>query len=152
MDRIDLRVEVPIVPYRELAGRSTGEASNVVRERVRCARAVQRDRWVAALRRRSSAGERAIARPGSRSNGTGSDEARSDSTCWNSALPPAGVQRWCRPDREGDRLLEDAADRMGLSARGVHRVLKVARTIADLAGEERVGEGHMAEALQYRGY
>jgi len=63
----------------------------------------------------------------------------------NAALGPAGLRRWCCLDAEGHRLLEDASDRMGLSGRGVHRVLKVARTVADLEGVERIGVEHLAE-------
>lgn len=116
LDRMDLRVEVPVVPYRELLDRPAGESSSTVRARVMRAREIQRERG-----------------------------------CWNSSLPASGVQRWCHPDRNGDRLLAEASDRLGLSARGVHRVLKVARTIADLEGVGPVGEAHVAEALQYRG-
>jgi magnesium chelatase family protein len=69
---------------------------------------------------------------------------------WNSGLGQREIQLWCRPTSGGVSLLEDASDRMSLSSRGVHRVLKVARTIADLDGRERLEEHHVAEALQYR--
>jgi magnesium chelatase family protein len=71
-------------------------------------------------------------------------------TLWNSSLGQRELRLWCRPDPEGTLLLEDASDRLGLSARGVHRVLKVARTIADLARCEAIREEHLAEAIQYR--
>lgn len=70
----------------------------------------------------------------------------------NVLLPSAAVESACGLDAHGRRLLEDAVDRGGMSARGVHRALRVARTIADLAGEERVTTLRLAEALQYRAY
>jgi len=135
-DRIDLTVSVPPIPYAELAARSRGETSLAIRERVTRARERQRARWegMGATERRSRGTGRGAGVP-----------------AWNAALSPAATARWCRLDREGGRLMEDAADRLGLSARGVHRVLKVARTIADLDAADRVGEPHLAEAIQYRG-
>ena len=70
----------------------------------------------------------------------------------NAHLPNAALREACALDAEGERLVADAVDRGGMSARGVHRALRVARTIADLAGEERVGTLRLAEALQYRAY
>jgi magnesium chelatase family protein len=70
---------------------------------------------------------------------------------WNAALTPAATARWCALNHEGKRLMEEASDRLGLSPRGIHRVLKVARTIADLEGDETIAEEHLAEAIQYRG-
>ncbi|MEX1257368.1 MAG: ATP-binding protein [Gemmatimonadota bacterium] len=127
-DRMDLHLDVPAIPYAELAGRPGGESSLAIRERVTRARERQRERH------------------GVRRNGRGASLPT-----WNGALSPAATARWCRLDRDGARLMEDAADRLGLSARGVHRVLKVARTIADLEGAERIAEPHLAEAIQYRG-
>jgi magnesium chelatase family protein len=68
----------------------------------------------------------------------------------NSEMTPAEIRRYCRLDEAGERLLRTAVERLGLSARGYHRVLKLARTIADLAGAERIAAVHVAEALQYR--
>lgn len=70
--------------------------------------------------------------------------------CPNSRLAPRDIDHLCRPDSAGGRLLEQAINRMKLSARAYHRVLKVARTIADLDGAEQPGPGHIAEAIQYR--
>ena len=70
----------------------------------------------------------------------------------NAVLPTAALQRWCALDAAGRRLVTDAVDRGGMSARGVHRALRVARTIADLAAEEGVTAMQLAEALQYRAY
>ena len=69
----------------------------------------------------------------------------------NALLAPRGLVACCRPTRAATRLLAAAGERLGLSARGFHRVLRVARTIADLAGDERVGEEALAEALRHRG-
>jgi magnesium chelatase family protein len=120
-DRIDLHLDVPAISFRELDGEEPGERSEEVRRRVLRARERQQSRW----------------------NGSGVGR-------WNAALGQKEVRASCRPDAAGRRLLESACDHLGLSARGVHRVLKVARTISDLAGEENVREPHVAEALQYR--
>ena len=119
-DRIDLIVEVPAVPVAAIAETASGEESLVVRERV-CA---ARDRQQARL---PDTGART-----------------------NAELRGRSAAHVCRPDTPGRELLKRAVDRFGLSARGHDRVLKVARTIADLGAEERVGGDHVAEALQYR--
>ena len=133
-DRIDLHLEVHAVPFRDLDRAPPGERSEAVRDRVIRAREIQRRRQGGTSP--PSASEPARTPPGGAS--------------WNAMLPPAAVRRWCRPDAAGRRLIEDAADRLGLSARGIHRVLKLARTVADLEGRRRVEEAHLAEALQYR--
>jgi magnesium chelatase family protein len=120
LDRIDLQIEVPPVPYRDLARTDGGEASAAVAARVAAARERQ-------ARRLAGSGRRT-----------------------NSELLPREVRRWCAPDREGDRLLELAVSRLALSARAVHRVLKVARTVADLEDAEAVLARHVAEAIAYR--
>jgi magnesium chelatase family protein len=122
LDRIDVHVEVPPVPYRELeAPAPVGEISATIRERVVAARARQRARF-----------GRAHVRV-------------------NARMTPRQVARHCVLSAEGRRLVAAAVDRLGLSARAHDRVLKVARTIADLAGQEAIGTAHLAEALQYRG-
>jgi magnesium chelatase family protein len=120
LDRIDLQIEVPPVPYRDLARSEGGEPSAAVAVRVAAARDQQ-------ARRLAGSGRRT-----------------------NSELLPREVRRWCSPDREGHRLLELAVSRLALSARAVDRVLKVARTIADLEGAEAVLARHVAEAIAYR--
>jgi magnesium chelatase family protein len=119
-DRIDLMVDVPAVPAAVIADLAPGESSAAVRERVCAARARQKER---------------------RGEGIPST---------NAALRGPAVQAFCSPDIEGARLLRTAIDRLGLSARAYSRVLKVARTIADLAGSSGVASDHVAEALQYR--
>ena len=123
-DRIDLTVEVPAVTAAELTLPPPREGSREVAERVRAAREVQAARYAAVD------GEAAP-----RTN------AEADGTL---------LERSAAPDEAGRRLLADAAERLRLSARGYHRVLRVARTIADLAGAETVSRVHLAEALNYR--
>ncbi|RPJ57533.1 MAG: ATP-binding protein, partial [Acidobacteria bacterium] len=119
-DRIDLVLEVPAVPPQALAGEDDAESSEAIRLRVLAARERQ-------------------------------DERRPESAVRvNAELHGRSVWRFCRPDAAGRRLLDAAVRRLGLSARAYHRVLKVARTIADLAGAAMPGADHVAEALQYR--
>ena len=120
-DRIDLSIVVPPVPVGEMTAPRTGETSAAVRVRVAAARAIQRER----------VGDRPSA--------------------INASLRGGEVTRYCRPDARGRARLARAVDVFGLSARGYHRVLKVARTIADLEGATSVGDAHIAEALQFRG-
>jgi len=120
LDRIDLHIEVPALPYAELSA-GGGEPSAVVRARVEAARRRQSERL-------AGSGARVNARMSGRQ-----------------------VRRFCSPPPEAARLLQQAVSRLGLSARGHDRVLKVARTIADLGGCERIAAEHVAEAVQYRG-
>jgi magnesium chelatase family protein len=123
LDRIDLHVEVPSVPYRELgSGTSGAEESAAIRRRVVTARERQRERFGRARVR------------------------------INARLTPKQLARYCALAADGRQLVGRAVDRLGLSARAHDRVLKVARTIADLAGQASVAAEHVAEALQYRGF
>ncbi|HET7769258.1 MAG TPA: YifB family Mg chelatase-like AAA ATPase, partial [Chloroflexota bacterium] len=120
LDRVDIHVEVPRVPYDKLAGEAPGERSASVRERVVTARDRQRMRL---------AGTRM--------------------SC-NAEMGAGEVRRYCRLGPDAEPLLKAAVQRLGLSARSYHRVLKLARTIADLAGAGEISAPHVAEALQYR--
>lgn len=120
LDRIDLQVEVPALPFRDIARCSAGEPSRAVRERVLAARERQRAR---------RQGQAPFA---------------------NSRVPPAVLQATTRLDSAGLRLLESAMGALGLSARSYDRILRVARTIADLEGSDGVRAPHVAEAIQYR--
>jgi len=120
LDRLDLQISVPAVPWRELAAHRAGEPSAVVRGRVREARARQ------AYRLRATGAK-----------------------C-NAEMGPEVITRLARPDGDGQRLIERAARTLGLSARAYHRILRVARTLADLAGSDTVAGCHVAEAVAYR--
>lgn len=120
LDRIDLMIEVDGVEYSELRGGGDGESSAAVKERVERARAIQRERFA----------------------------GRDIST--NSQMNARDIAKWCAVDENGERILKKAFDKMGLTARATTRILKVARTIADLAGEKDIMPVHLAEAIQYR--
>ena len=122
MDRIDLHVEVPAVRYKDLSDRRGGEPSSSVRERVERARELQRRRFAASM------------------NGI---------NC-NARMLPRHLHEFCRVDAEGGRLLEMVVDRLGMSARAYDRILKVARTIADLEEANDIKPVHLSEAIQYR--
>ena len=121
MDRIDLQIEVDNISYGELRDRQSAESSAVIKERINAVRALQRERF-------KDLGILTNAEMGSREMGI-----------------------FCKIDRDCERLLEKAFERLNLSARGTTRILKVARTIADLAGSENILAPHIAEAIQYRG-
>jgi magnesium chelatase family protein len=119
-DRLDLTVDVPALPPDAYGVGGSGESSAAIRARVVAARAKQSARYAA---------ERVLT---------------------NAELTPALMARHCATDRAGARVLTAAVNRMKLSARGYDRVRKVARTIADLAGDDEIGADHLAEALQFR--
>lgn len=121
LDRIDMHVEVPSVPVKELIDQAVGESSATIRTRVNLARSRQRQRF------------------------TGSVALH----C-NAQMNSREVKRFCQLDAASAELLNQAILRLGLSARAYHRILKIARTIADLAGAEAIEIVHLAEAIQYR--
>ncbi len=120
LDRLDLQVEVPRLAHHELAEPLPGESSAAIRARVEAARQLQRARYAA------------------------------EGVHCNARMRPRHLSRYCRPDEAGRTLLEKVTARLGLSARSYTRILKVARTIADLAGSEQISVSHLAEAVQYR--
>jgi magnesium chelatase family protein len=123
LDRIDVRIEVPAVTAADLIGPAASESSEAVAARVAEARAIQQQRFL----------ELGLA-------------------CRTNAQAPASVvETMAKPDDKGLAFLRDVAERLALSARGYHRVLKLARTLADLDGMDQVGRIHLAEAMSYRG-
>ena len=120
IDRIDLHVEVPRISYEKLSSLQPGESSATVRQRVEMARQTQVERF------------------------------QDLSLYTNADMRPTEIHNFCQLDDTSSRLMKSAMSQMGLSARALHRVLKVGRTIADLAGEPHISSVHLAEALQYR--
>jgi magnesium chelatase family protein len=120
LDRIDLQVEVPALTAAEIASTTSGEPSAAIRERVDAARLQQRERF------------------------------RRTHIQSNAEMTPKAMRKFCELDAPSQRLLEQAMSRLALSARAYDRVLKVARTIADLAGSENIESPHLAEAIHYR--
>jgi len=126
LDRIDIHVDVPRVEYEKLSDDRVGESSAAIRARVEAARERQRARF----------------------DGL---ESHSDATLHcNADMGPAEVRQFCQVDGTGKSLLKAAMQQLGMSARAYHRILKLARTIADLAGSDEVQTTHLAEAIQYR--
>jgi magnesium chelatase family protein len=120
LDRIDIHIEVPRVDYQKLSSDRLGESSANIRQRVEAARQRQRERFL----------------------GT-------HIVC-NADMRIAEIRKYCKLEETSDSLMRAAMSQMNLSARAYHRVLKLARTIADLAGSEHIQTPHVAEALQYR--
>jgi magnesium chelatase family protein len=122
MDRIDIHIDVPAVNYKELRSNSTPEDSATIRDRVLRAREVQLNRFAAA-------GERIYS---------------------NAQMGPRQIRMYCELSSDCERLLERAMQQQGLSARAHDRILKLARTIADLDGAAEIQSKHIAEGIQYR--
>ncbi len=120
LDRIDLHIEVPSVKYEELRAEGESEKSEVVRDRVSKARLIQLDRF---------AGEGIYS---------------------NSQMKPKHLKKFCRLSAPCQSILDQAVRQLGLSARAYHRILKVARTAADLEAQVEIGSMHLLEAIQYR--
>lgn len=121
LDRIDIHIDVPAVKYKELRENSPAESSAVVRERVIAARSIQIERF--------------------------KEEKKIYA---NAQMPPKLLRKHCEISAEGEKLLETAIQKLGLSARAHDRILKVARTIADLEGTAAIQPRHLSEAIQYR--
>ena len=120
LDRIDIHLEVPAVDYQSLSSRVSGESSETMRKNVERARAIQLARF----------------------EGT-------DIVC-NRAIPRSMLEQLCPLTDDAQKLLQAAFDRLGLSARGYDRILKVARTVADIGGDDIINSDHISEAIQYR--
>jgi magnesium chelatase family protein len=121
LDRIDLHVEVPLVDYRALSSTAKGESSTTIRQRVVAARQIQIERF------RDFPG-----------------------LATNSSMPSKLVREHCQLDRESSAFLEQAMEHLNFSARAHDRILKVARTLADLEAEQHIRSPHILEAIQYR--
>jgi len=121
LDRIDMHIEVPPVKYQELAGYSEGESSLTIRSRVQKTRDIQKERF-----------------------------KKFKSVYCNAHMEPKHIRKYCILEREAEKLLKDAIERLGLSGRAYDRILKVSRTIADLEANEKIASHHVAEAIQYR--
>jgi len=141
LDRIDIHIEVPRVDYEKLSDHRLGEPSELIRTRVEVARERQRERF-------NPNGMHLINKEG---NSPPDEELllRAMVSC-NADMRPAEVRKYCHLDETSSNLMRTAMNQLQLSARAYHRVLKLARTIADMAGADEIGTAHLAEALQYR--
>ena len=122
LDRIDIHVETPAISISEIGGASLGEPSAAIRARVEAARQIQYERF----------------------------KLSKKSAKTNSAMSSAQIRKYCQLSAEQNSLLSAAMEELGLSARAWDRILKVSRTIADLAGSENIEESHLLEAINYR--
>jgi magnesium chelatase family protein len=120
MDRIDIQVDVPAVPYKELSNTRMSESSEVIRTRVIAARNVQLRRFY------------------------------DEKVYTNAQMGPRHLRRYCVLTPDCEKVMENAVTKLGFSARGYDRILKVARTLADLAGDDELTPKHLSEAVQYR--
>ena len=121
MDRIDLQIEVDNITYDEFRTRAEAETSATIKARIDAVRAIERERF------------------------------KNDGILTNAEMSPAQINKYCKIDKDSERLLQKAFERLNLSARGTTRILKVARTIADMEGAPDIKPQHIAEAIQYRG-
>jgi len=121
LDRIDLHIEVPAVKYRDLSSKESGESSERIRERVVKAREIQLRRF----------------------------KGRKEMYA-NADMESRDIREFCRLDAPGEELLKMAITKLGLSARAYDRILKVGRTIADMADSAEIRPEHVGEAIQYR--
>ena len=124
LDRIDIHVEVPRVDYEKLSGNKTSETSETIRQRVQAARNIQQARFKAL-------------------------DSQSSNIISNADMRIGEIRQFCQLQDEGQSLMRAAMTQLNLSARAYHRILKLSRTIADLAGSDEIQSAHLAEALQY---
>jgi magnesium chelatase family protein len=120
LDRIDIHIELPSIKYKELTDTKDAESSVIIKARVEKARAIQRERF------------------------------KNDGVFYNASMNTRSIKKYCALEREAQELLKLAMTELGLSARAYDKILKVSRTIADLAGGESIRGEHILEAVQYR--
>ena len=120
LDRIDIQIEVTGVKYQKLESNNKIESSKDIQKRVNVARQIQRERY------------------------------KDEKIYSNSELTPKLIEKYCQIDEESKKILQTAFEKLGFSARAYGRILKVARTIADLAGSTQINKSHITEAIQYR--
>ncbi len=121
LDRIDLQIEVDSISFEELRTKEKGEPSSVIKERINRVREIQRERF------------------------------KNDGILTNAEMGSKEIAKYCKINQDSERLLKKAFEKLNLSARGTTRILKVARTIADIEGAKDISSAHIAEAIQYRG-
>jgi len=131
LDRIDIHVEVPPVKFAEVSDSKDTEQSQSIRERINKARKIQLERF-------------------NSRKGVNSQRDEHKKLYCNSFMSNKDIGAYCKTDKDGESLLKQAMTKLGLSARAYHKILKVARTIADLEGEDKIAPSHIAEAIQYR--
>jgi magnesium chelatase family protein len=134
LDRIDIHIEIPAVKYKELSDTKEAESSEAIRARVEKARLVQQERFSAKM-------------PG---GSTASCGGKGEKIYCNSQMNTKLIKKYCILNDEAKELLKMAMQELGLSARAYDKILKVARTIADLAASELIQAEHISEAIQYR--
>ena len=120
LDRIDIHLELPRLSYEELSGKRSVENSEIIREKVDKARGIQKSRY------------------------------KEDGIFFNAHLEPKGIEKYCQLEKEAGELLKMAILELGISARAYDKILKVARTIADLENEKEIKAPHITEAIGYR--
>lgn len=120
LDRIDIQIEVPHLKYQYISKTGKEETSEEVKKRVNNARSIQRQRY------------------------------KEEGIYCNAELTPRLIEKYCKLDKKGTEILQLAFQRLGLSARAYSRILKVARTIADIEESKQIMQSHIAEAIQYR--
>ena len=130
LDRIDIHIEVPSLPYKELSGETDAESSKAIKERVNKARKIQLKRFSV---KSKSASDRDYS-----------------SIFSNAQMSHKQIKKFCQIDEEAKGLLKMAIDELGISARAYDKILKVSRTIADLAGSDEIQTDHISEAISYR--
>lgn len=121
LDRIDIHLEVPSVPFKDISSSTDGESSITIKNRVETARKIQRERF-----------------------------NRRENIHSNSGMNTKDIKRYCQLDKSSELLLEKSVEKLGLSARAYHRILKISRTIADMDASDSIKTHHIAEAIQYR--